>query len=215
MILVLINIKTDLLMRLMHIIYPLLFVMSFYGCRVDVDKSCVSPSEATHESSDVVPPADNTIGLGKVMYTVPDTMMALDDYDVNVLVMTDTQVMYLTGKRLFVDDKIEVQLIDSSPDSVFAIKKINRDVQLIGYDGNTNWVFTVMPLKKGNGRLRTVVSTFYEDGTKQAVYTADVFIKGNNRKELKEFWKGQWKWLFTTILIPLAAYLWKTKKKQD
>lgn len=160
--------------------------------------------------------------LGNIVYKIPDTMSNMKDYDIVVRIANhkDTSMIIGMGSNLVksnivVSSRMEVKLVDSSPDSAFNIRVINNGIQIIDSNSYTEWKFTVKPLKQGNRKINLVVSVITGQDVKQVVYTDIVYIKNNIIEETKSFWNINWKWLFTTIFIPIFIYFWNKKRKKN
>ncbi len=165
----------------------------------------------------------NSIAVGQVVYHIPDTMVVYSDYDVTVRISRDGKDLKITnamsGRSVTAEIKttarMEVDLLDSSPDSSFYIKKINANKQIVDTFGYTEWKFTVRPIKHGKKSLNLVISIILGHAKKQIVYTDNVHVKDSISKEVGKFWKGEYKWLFSTFLIPIFIYFWKRKGKKE
>jgi hypothetical protein len=108
-----------------------------------------------------------------------------------------------------------VDLIDSSPDSSFIIKKISDNEQMVDSSDYTEWIYSVRPIKNGDKKLSLVISIIKGDNKKQIVYSDTIHVKDNIVKNVKIFWVKHWQWLFTTFLIPIFIYFWKKRDKKN
>lgn len=165
----------------------------------------------------------STGSIGEILYKVPDTMVVFHEYTITVRIsrkIGTTEIMEnldgkVTKKTITTSERMDVILVDSSPDSSFSIKNINTSGQIIDSVDYTEWKFGAKPLKPGRKTLNLVVSIISESGIKQKVYSDDIQVKANIGGEVKSWWGKYWQWMFTTIIIPLVIYFWKRKKKED
>ena len=159
---------------------------------------------------------------GEIVYRVPDTMIVFVTYKIIVRISRShgsTEIIEGIGTNpvrteIPVSSKMEVVLIDTSPDSAFIIKRINSDGQIIDSLEFTEWQFFVKPIKHGQRQLDLVVSLIKDGDVKQKIYSDTIHVKNNPAQSSKNFWNDNWKWLATTIIIPLIVFFWKRKKKE-
>ena len=187
--------------------------------RLNVNKNIFIP---------LVDDINNEIGIGRVVYKIPDTMIILRNYDIIVRIMkkvndsnkSDLNIHKNIGVKyvdtnIMITNRMEVDLVDSSPDSCFKICRVNSGIQLIDNSSYTEWIFTVRPMKHGKKELKLVISIIEDGDKKQIVYTDVVNVKDDIGKDIFIFWKSEWKWIFTTILIPIFVYFWKKRNKKN
>jgi hypothetical protein len=166
---------------------------------------------------------EEDIKIGKLIYHVPDTMIVKKTYIIKIRINRDTsdkKILQNIEKSL-VESKIkttstmEVYIVDPSPqnEKSFEITKSNIDVQIVEDTAYTEWVFGVTPLKSGKLKLNIVASLIKGDNKKQEVYFDDIYVISNPKVTLYEFMSNNWKWLVTTIFIPLIAWGFNKKRK--
>lgn len=160
--------------------------------------------------------------IGELVYSIPDTMAIFKEYKIVVRISKKLGTVEIredidnyVERNIRISSKMEVMLIDSSPDSAFNIKKINKNTQIIDDIDYTEWIFIVKPLKPGKRSLNLVISIVTGDNIKQKVYTDSVQVQNNIAKQVKGFWEIHWKWLFTTLIIPIFVYFWKKRNKKN
>lgn len=162
-----------------------------------------------------------SIERGKIVYHIPDTMISFKDYEVIVRISNPKDTNITNGiinpiiANIRISSRMEVKLKNGQPDSTFQIRTINDGIQIIDSISYTEWKFSVKPLKSGTGSLVLVVSIISGTDVKQTVYTDNVKIVSNPIGWWKRFWSSEYKWLFSTFLIPIFIYFWKNKNKKD
>lgn len=162
---------------------------------------------------------DIDVKLGMLLYHIPDTMLREKTYTIKVRINRDTSNKIISHdlkkyNKLTViktTSKMEVNIVDPSNES-FRIVKSNSDQQLVE-DEYTEWIYDVTPIKNGHLKLNLVVSIIRDENKKQIVYFDTVFVKLNPKATMSDFISENWKWLCTTILIPLLTWWWNKKRK--
>lgn len=162
---------------------------------------------------------DVDIKLGMLLYQIPDTMIHGKPHTIRVRINRDTSNKILSqdlprSNRITIiktTSKMEVNIVDPSSGS-FKIVKSNSEQQLVE-DDYTEWIYDVTPIKNGHLKLNLVVSIIKNDNKKQVVYFDNVFVKSNPKATISDFISENWKWLCTTIFIPLLTWWWNKKRK--
>ena len=158
---------------------------------------------------------------GRIAYHIPDTMISFKDYNVVVRIANPKDTNIIKGivspttAVIRISSRMEVRLQNGQPDSTFQIRTINDGIQMVDSISYTEWKFSVKPLKSGKSSLVLVVSIINGNDVKETVYTDDVKVISNPIGWSERFWDSEYKWLFTTFLIPVFIYFWKKKKKNE
>jgi hypothetical protein len=165
----------------------------------------------------------NTTG-GNFVYRIPPIMRVRETYQVLARISRSEVNIYenLNGEvkqtTVPITESMEVKLIDPSPDDnkQFSIIADNVAVQLVdSTDAYTQWSWNVTPLRSGTANLKIVVSIIRDGKTKETVYEDPVKVEINPVEQVKFWFQNYWQWALTTLLIPLAKWLYdKFKKKQ-
>lgn len=167
----------------------------------------------------------NEIKIGHVLYQTPDTMIVLVESKVIVRISKDKSIDNtldgISGKvnvvPINVTDKMEVKLVDPSPDNdpSFSVKSVNKSEQEVDGETYTEWEFTVVPLRKGKHELKLVISIFRDGKSKEQVWSDTIQVKANTPKRILTFWEKYWQYLMSTFIIPIFVFFWKRRKKED
>ena len=106
-------------------------------------------------------------------------------------------------------------------DPYFIVKPINDDEeQLVTTRGFTEWSYTVVPLERGKWPLHLIVSAVIETpwGTEKTkdypVIDEMVTVRVTVFGVAELFFFDNWQWLWTTVLVPVAGWLWARRKKR-
>lgn len=191
--------------------------------RVVVGNKSAKPKVQSHKPVE----EDN----GMIVYKVPDTMSVLQQYTALVRIsrgkvetkLIETGLVNPTTGTLKTADKLTVTLVDASDTSLkmFQIQPITSELQVVE-KGNTytEWQFSVIPQRSGEGVLRLVVSIPKNGLVKQVVYTDNIKVKANASLQFWAFIQINWKWIVSICLMPIITLIIKAiidrfKKKED
>jgi hypothetical protein len=102
---------------------------------------------------------------------------------------------------------------------MFQITAITPEIQAVSKRQQTEWKWEIDPKEEGKHRLHLTLTALLEiDGhsTPRAIRTFDKIIEVNvtATQKIGLFFKNNWQWLWAAILVPVAGWLWKRKKKQ-
>jgi len=97
----------------------------------------------------------------------------------------------------------------------FVIEKTSPEEQIIGGGTFTEWLWQVTPTDSGDHELVANVQVVL-DGRPKAFPAKFwlVHVKPNVIRSTKLFIKSNWQWLLTAMIIPLAGFLWRQRKKK-
>ena len=119
------------------------------------------------------------------------------------------------GATIRVSDRMEARLSGY----MFQIAAITHEIQAVSKRQQTEWKWEIHPKKEGKHKLHLTLTALLEiDGhsTPRAIRTFDKIIEVNvtATQKIGLFFKNNWQWLWAAILVPVAGWLWKRKKKQ-
>ena len=119
------------------------------------------------------------------------------------------------GATIRVSDRMEARLSGY----MFQITAITPEIQAVSKRQQTEWKWETHPKKEGRHKLHLTLTALLEiDGqtTPRAIRTFDKIIEVNvtATQKIGLFFKNNWQWLWAAILVPVAGWLWKRKKKQ-
>ncbi len=113
---------------------------------------------------------------------------------------------------------MEVRLIDPTAkldNPFFDIVDDNNGTQYIdSLESYTQWSWNVTPLRSGESKLKVVVSVIKNGVRKESVYIGDVVIKINPRAQFIYWLEINWKYLLSTLIIPLVIFIYKKRKEK-
>ena len=119
------------------------------------------------------------------------------------------------GATIKVSDRMEARLSGY----MFQITAITPELQAVSMSQQTQWKWEIHPKEEGSHQLHLTLTALLEiDGhsTGRAIRTFDKIIEVNvtATQKIGLFLENNWKWLWAAILVPVAGWLWKRKKKQ-
>jgi hypothetical protein len=184
-----------------------------------------------HNSGHIIKNIKTPIGrnirnIGQVLYQFPDTMTLYKIYNITVRISKDTSLSEVVLTDLSTNQEIKRSRIqvgsymlvelknDIESDPHFNITKINSTQQELDTTLYTTWNFRVEPIRSGESQLNLVISIINGESKKEIVYSDKILIKNNITKKILSWWEIEWKWAFSTIIIPIFVFLWKKFKSK-
>ena len=119
------------------------------------------------------------------------------------------------GATIRISDRMEARLSGY----MFQITAITPETQAVSKIQRTEWKWEIHPKEEGQHKLHLTLTALLEiDGhsTTRAIRTFSKNIKVNvtATQKIMIFFKSNWQWLWAAILVPVAGWLWKRRKKQ-
>jgi hypothetical protein len=131
---------------------------------------------------------------------------------IKAILKKDLGVKYqILGGNVKISELMKADLNASESD--FKIEYLSEKEQAISTTESTEWIWKVTPKKAGKKDIHLRLSAIIKisDSTSQRnVKTFDKYInvKVTTTKMVSMFISDNWQWLWTTILIPLAPFIW-------
>lgn len=196
--------------------YP---TMSAPGSIPEIPPRPGTEAEIMREESNINP-IQTSKKSGKLVYSIPDTMIVLNHYeaivrlsknknDISIEANIDGEIVKETIR---VESKMEVRLVDV--DGKFQISEVNRSKQIVEDEEFTEWKFDIMPTKTGQGKIKMVISIIIGDDAKEVVYDDIITIKSNPKEQVKSWWEKYWQWIAESLIIPFGIWVWTIIKKK-
>jgi len=158
---------------------------------------------------------------GSIVYSIPDSMIIGKNYRIKIRIQSgasdikSSDLSNVRKSKIRTSSVMGVNLLDPEGNA-FKITKINGEEQIVESSHFTQWDFSVSPIKSGKKNLLVKVAIKTDKGEKEIVFEDDVVVKNKVSIRIKSFWEENWKWVFSTLLIPIFLYFWsKGKKGQD
>jgi hypothetical protein len=185
-----------------------------------------SPRRAEPTSSEI-DQILKSLDLGTIAFNTPKSMSLIDAKKVELLLSTSLSDEALRNAvaQHNVEGKIEVEEIKISDQMEanltgdgFQITEVLPARRPISKAGPTEWTWDVRALKEGTLRLHLTLNALVTVKGNQQLYPIRTFDKDyvvsvGMTEKVVSFAKDNWKWLWTTLGVPLGAWLLKRKRK--
>jgi hypothetical protein len=164
------------------------------------------------------------LSLGNVAFNAPKTLRANESAVIQLLLSGEQPIDQLQeqltelgekeGEQIKVSDRMEARLSGLG----FKIEAITPGVQLVSGEGITEWRWEIEPTKVGRRRLHLSLSALIDLRGSESTYTVRTFersldVRVTWSERLSGFFSDNWKWLWTTLLIPLAGWALGRRKR--
>jgi len=119
------------------------------------------------------------------------------------------------GATIRASDRMEARLSGY----MFQITAITPETQAVSKTQRTEWKWEIYPKEEGQHKLHLTLTALLEiDGhsTPRTIRTFSKIIDVNVTaiQKVVIFFKNNWQWLWAAILVPVAGWIWKRRKKQ-
>ncbi|HSE17119.1 MAG TPA: hypothetical protein VLB46_08695 [Pyrinomonadaceae bacterium] len=117
-------------------------------------------------------------------------------------------------ERIKIADEMEATLSGDG----FQITEVLPARRAISKTGTTEWKWDVRALKAGKLRLHLTLNALVTVAGNPQLYTVRTFDKEyvvvvGFKESVVSFAGEHWQWLWTTVFLPVGAWLWKRKRK--
>ncbi|MGB5136465.1 MAG: hypothetical protein WBN89_14975 [Prochlorococcaceae cyanobacterium] len=163
---------------------------------------------------------------GNIAFNAPQSMSLEDTTTIQLKLSLNTEISDLKrliesegareGFSIKVADRMEARLTGQN----FAITAITPEVQAISRSEITSWSWEVKPKTKGKQYLHLTLTALIEINGNSAPRTLRTFSKAVNvevtqAQQFESFVGQNWQWLWATLLVPIAGWVWKSKPKKN
>jgi hypothetical protein len=161
---------------------------------------------------------------GNIAFNAPVSMRYARPQTVELLLSPSLSVADLQAQlqqkvgaesaRAQISNRMEAQLTGSG----FAIEAHMPDLQAVTSQQSTRWTWKVTPTGHGPQTLHLALSAHIDVAGRDAplvVRTFDRAIQVNITipQRVSGFIQKNWQWLWAAIVVPIAGYLWKRRRK--
>jgi hypothetical protein len=187
-------------------------------------KTGSSPSEPDSPAFQAVDRILDKLEFGNIAFNVPSSMNLQDTETIQLILSLNKPIDELRqlieaqgekeGARIRVSNQMEARLTGLN----FKITAITPEKQAITEKELTKWEWEIKPEKTGHSYLHltlTAILTVEGISTARAIRTFDKTIDVNVtwRQKTAGFLLQNWQWLWAAIIIPIAGWLWRRRKK--
>lgn len=170
--------------------------------------------------------------FGNIVFNMPPAMVLNKVESISLLLSKKHTVQELQEKireeavagdiedsRIKVHDKMQAIITGDG----FQITAVTADTLPISQQEVTEWKWDVRPLRSGKLRLHVVLNAVVDldDGTGPHPFPIRTFNKEYvvdvpwRDRSFFSFISNNWQWLWTTLIIPVAAWVWSRKRKKN
>lgn len=161
-----------------------------------------------------------------IAFNAPQSMSLEDTATIELKLGLNTEISDLKGLiesegpkegfNIKVAERMEARLSGQN----FAITAITPEVQAISRNEITSWSWEVKPKAKGQQYLHLTLTALIGINGNSTPRTLRTFSKAVNveitqAQQLESFIGQNWQWLWATLLVPIAGWVWKSKKKKN
>ena len=102
----------------------------------------------------------------------------------------------------------------------FKVTSVTPEEQALSYSDSTQWKWILEPTAPGSYTVDLTITALVSVGDKSSLHTLKTYNKTLNveitpKQEASQWLEKYWQWLFSTLLLPLAIWVYKSKKKAD
>lgn len=99
------------------------------------------------------------------------------------------------------------------------IQALSPELQAIGSQQTTRWRWEVTPVQHGEAQLHLVLSAHVDVAGSDAPFVVRTFDRSvqvhiTPGQRASDFFQHNWQWLWAALLVPIAGYLWRQRKKR-
>lgn len=183
----------------------------------------------TPEEIPYVPTADDLVSqltLSSFVYNVPDEANIDDEVDVSLIINPLATVEELqerfddgntTAGRVQISRVVQAKL-DSND---FEITPITPTRQVVMYDRDTKWLWSLNPKSAGeNKKIKiTITAILTVDGERTEryidTYTDTITIDITTKQIVIKWLEDNWQWAWGALLIPVLGAAWTLRKRRN
>jgi hypothetical protein len=164
--------------------------------------------------------------LGNIAFNVPAAAHVGQQFSVRLLLSPTGTREQLQGEldKAFgpgaaqtAEVRITAQMEARLSGQNFDILAVSPETQAVSSTGETNWEWDVKPNQTGAQQLHLTLSSLVMvngSATPMVVEQLDrhIAVAVSWTEESRQFLRDNWKWLWTAVLVPLGAWIWKKRK---
>ena len=165
----------------------------------------------------------DTLTLGYINFRAP-TKMRLNDHETIRLILGENRPLEYLAILISLREKTITDSIKTSNrmeaklhSSGFRIDSITSERQALSLDKSTSWMWEIEALKGGQQQLHLVINILLNiegESTPRTMrtYKRTIDVEIPLLQKVTIFIKGNWQWLWATILIPFFSLILRRRK---
>lgn len=164
--------------------------------------------------------------FGSITFNAPTNINIEDSSQIHlVLSLADTveklkKYIVEEGEKIGSNIKVSDVMDAHLSGSMFRIEKITPERQAVSKRQKTEWKWEIHPTKEGKHKLHLTLTAILKidgENTSRAIKSFEKVIEINvtTPQKIVLFFKSNWQWLWTVILVPVVGWLWKRRKSNS
>jgi hypothetical protein len=185
-----------------------------------------SPAESPTDPHKAIDKLLESMSNGNIAFNAPQSMILEDTDTIQLKLGLNAKISDLKrliesegakeGFKIKVAERMEARLSGQN----FAITAITPEVQAISRNEITSWSWEVKPKTKGKQYLHLTLTALISISGNSTPRTLRTFSKAVNvdvtqSQQLESFVSQNWQWLWATLLVPIAGWVWKSKTNKN
>ena len=165
------------------------------------------------------------LNWGNIAFNAPSTMQYAQAQSVELLLSPSLSAEDLQAKlhqnvgaesaHVHVSNRMEAQLTGTG----FTIQALRPDLQAVTSEQVTRWKWEVTPTERGRQTLHLTLSAHIEVAGRDTplvvrTFHREIQVNITVPQRLSGFIQNNWQWLWATLVVPIAGYLWQRRKKR-
>lgn len=115
--------------------------------------------------------------------------------------------------------RISNQMVANLVGTGFQIEALRPQEQVISSNKKTQWKWEVTPTQEGSQNLELTLSAIINISGQERqlvieTFTKTIEVEVNTGQRVSTFVTGNWQWLWASILVPAAPFVWKWYKNK-
>jgi hypothetical protein len=159
---------------------------------------------------------------GTIAFNAPDRMKVSEAEQVTVRIAPKGEAAGITsglsGQTTTASQEHITPTMAARLDGLgFEITALTPETQLVAGGGFTEWRWSVTPTDSGDHNLNvSIIAKLDQYERVVGTETHAIHVDGNPMAAVTAFFRNNWQWLASAIVIPLIALLWRSRaKRQD
>ncbi len=189
----------------------------------------IEPSPSPSPKGTSIDQIFENLSIGNIAFNTPSAMR-LDETASIELALSPTKALAELKQAVQEPGRIETAEIKISEFMEaklvglgFEIREVRPTRQFVSKTEDTLWKWDIKAIKPGRQRVNLTLNVIIEDRGREITralqtFTKDIEIEVSFSSRVKGFVENNWQWLWATLVVPIAAWLWRrysVRKKQS
>lgn len=182
-----------------------------------------APPPSAHQLLDEIDRYLNQLDPGSIAFNAPERMLAGKAEEIRLLLSPDLTVAALEQQLQGLPGVVQGAVVRIAPrmeasltGQNFTITSITPSIQAVARNETTEWRWEVSADSAGAHRLHLVLNATI-DGTSRTLRTFDrtIVVDVTVGQQISGFVSGNWQWLWATVLVPVAGWVWRRRSTRS